>query len=72
MGLTKKLKCDCCGTETLAEIRENKLIIIDKRHGRKHMLVLTIEEILTAMEDLAGEDGLTRLQRLTSLSMPER
>ena len=45
MSRSTKIKCDCCETETLAVVRDGKLIIIDKRHGRKHMVVLTLEEI---------------------------
>jgi hypothetical protein len=42
----QKVKCDCCGTETLAEIRDDKIIIMDKRHGRRHIAVLRIPELL--------------------------
>lgn len=45
-----KIKCDCCGNETLAEIKGNKLVIMDKRHGRRHIVVLTFTEILNIME----------------------
>ncbi len=44
-----KIKCDCCGTETLAEVKGDKLIIIDRRHGKKHVVVLTLVEILNMM-----------------------
>ncbi len=45
-----KIKCDCCGNETLAEIKGDKLVIMDKRHGRRHIVVLTFNEILNIME----------------------
>ena len=45
-----KVKCDCCGKETLAEIRDDKIIIIDRRHGRRHIAVLNIKEVLQIME----------------------
>jgi len=48
-----KIKCDCCGTETLAEIRGDKIIIMDKRHGRRHIAVLKIVEIMEIMQMLA-------------------
>jgi hypothetical protein len=48
----EKIKCDCCGNEMLAEIRENKIIIRDRRHGKNHMVVLTLEEILNKMKSL--------------------
>lgn len=44
-----RIKCDCCGTETLAQVRGNKLVIMDKRHGRKHIAVLSLSEILKLM-----------------------
>ncbi len=47
----QKIKCDCCGTETLAEIRENKLVIIDRRHGRRHIVVLTITDLMRLMHN---------------------
>jgi len=37
-----KIKCDCCGNETLAEIRDNKIIIMDKRHGRLQIAILKL------------------------------
>ncbi|MBI2869688.1 MAG: hypothetical protein HYX96_07680 [Chloroflexi bacterium] len=48
-----KIKCDCCGMETLAEIRGDKIVILDRRHGRKHIAVLSIREILDKMKPLA-------------------
>ena len=47
-----KVKCDCCGAETLAEIRGDKLVIMDRRHGRKHIVVLTLNEIMEKMKGL--------------------
>ena len=44
-----KVKCDCCGTETMAEIREDKIIIIDKRHGRRHIAVLRLTDLVKIM-----------------------
>ncbi len=52
MSQVTKIKCSCCGKETLAEIRDNKVIIIDKRHGRRHFVVLTLEEIVSIMQQL--------------------
>ena len=45
-----KVKCDCCGTETMAEIRDDKIIIIDRRHGRRHIAVLRITELQEVMQ----------------------
>ncbi len=49
----RKIKCDCCGTETLAEIRDDKLIIMDKRHGRRHIAVLKLSEVLEIMQKVS-------------------
>jgi len=37
--------CDCCGREKLAEIRDNKLVIMDRRHGKRHITVINIREL---------------------------
>ncbi|MFH1640244.1 MAG: hypothetical protein ABIB93_08080 [Chloroflexota bacterium] len=47
-----KIKCDCCGEETLAEIRGDKIVIMDRRHGRKHIAVLTLREIFNKMKQI--------------------
>ena len=44
--LTIKVKCDCHGTETLAEIRDGKVIIFDTRHGQKHYVILNLAEFV--------------------------
>lgn len=36
----KAIYCDDCGREKLAEIRNGKLIIMDRRHGKRHIAVL--------------------------------
>ncbi len=71
MGQAKKIKCDCCGKETLAEIRDNKVIIIDKRHGRRHLVVLTLEEIIAIMQSLATTDGVAIVELAGGLSPAE-
>lgn len=45
-----RIKCDCCGTETLAQVRGNKLVIMDKRHGKKHIAVLSLDELIALMK----------------------
>lgn len=45
-ALIKPLKCDCCRTETLALLDNDRLIITDHRHGEKHILVLPLDKIL--------------------------
>lgn len=37
--------CDCCGKEKLAEIKDGKLIIYDRRHGQRHFVVLSIQSL---------------------------
>lgn len=37
---SKAIYCDDCGREKLAEIRNGKLIIMDRRHGKRHIAVL--------------------------------
>jgi hypothetical protein len=54
-GQFQKIKCDCCGHETLAEIRGDKIVIIDKRHGKKHVAVITLVDILSKMKKLAKD-----------------
>ncbi len=53
MAPAEKIRCDCCGDETMAEIKDNKIVIIDRRHGKRHMVVLTLEEIIKKMNDAA-------------------
>ena len=62
-----KVTCDCCRKEVLAEIRENKLVIFDKRHGRRHLVVLTLEEIKAMMEETMFEKliGFSTIKSLT-------
>ena len=46
----QKIKCDCCGNETLAEIRDDKIVIIDKRHGRRHIAILKIADLMAILQ----------------------
>lgn len=39
------LFCDCCGREKLAEVRGDRLIIMDRRHGKKHIAVLPVADL---------------------------
>lgn len=41
-----KVKCDCCGVETLAKVSKDKLVIMNRRHGRKHIAVITLHELV--------------------------
>lgn len=46
------IKCDCCGRETLGQIKDDKLVIMDRRHGKKHIAIITLSEILGHMKGL--------------------
>ena len=37
--------CDDCGKEKMAELRDGKLIIIDRRHGRRHVAALPLSAL---------------------------
>ena len=43
--------CDCCGTMKMAIIRDGKLIITRRRHGKKHTAVIPFSD-LTPQGDL--------------------
>ena len=42
--------CDCCGTEKMAEIVGDNLIIKDRRHGVKHVAVIPISDLLDILK----------------------
>jgi len=52
-GSRYKIKCDCCGTETLAEVRNDKIVIMDRRHGRRHIAVLKLSDLMEIMQMLS-------------------
>ena len=37
--------CDDCGQEKMAEIRDGKLVIADRRHGRQHVAIVDVIKI---------------------------
>ena len=45
--------CDCCGTEKLAQVRGDTLIIKDRRHGRTHVAVIKIQDLLDKVPERA-------------------
>ena len=45
--------CDDCGKEKMAELRDGKLVIIDRRHGRRHVAALP----LSALARLAAKEA---------------
>ena len=52
-----RVRCDCCGTETLAYIHAGKLTISANRHGRNHTAVILLSEGLTIVKS----SGITKL-----------
>lgn len=42
--------CDCCGTEKLAQVVGDNLVIKDRRHGAKHVAVIPIVELLDILK----------------------
>lgn len=54
-----RVYCDCCGTEVLAKVHEGRLVIMAKRHGRRHLLILTkerVEELFNAERERADTE----------------
>jgi hypothetical protein len=45
--------CDCCGSEKMAEIRGESLVIKDRRHGEKHVVVIKINDLLDILVNRA-------------------
>ena len=42
----RALYCDCCGTEKMAVLHEDKLVITDRRHGQRHVIVIPIDSLV--------------------------
>ena len=40
--------CDDCGREKLAEVRDGKLVIADRRHGQRHVAVIPLTHLPSA------------------------
>ena len=43
--------CDCCGTEKLAQVVGDNLVIKDRRHGEKHVAVVPISALLDILKN---------------------
>jgi len=43
--------CDCCGTEKLAQVVGDNLVIKDRRHGSKHVAVIPISTLLDILQN---------------------
>ena len=42
--------CDCCGTEKLAQVVGDNLVIKDRRHGQKHVAIIKIADLLDILQ----------------------
>ena len=52
------VKCDGCGRETLAEVFPDRIVVVDRRHGDKHIAVIPrceLLKILGACSCVTGE-----------------
>ena len=43
--IKEQIFCDDCGQEKMAEIRDGKLVIVDRRHGRQHVAIIDVIKI---------------------------
>ena len=44
--------CDCCGTELMAKIVGDNLVIKDRRHGQQHMVIVSVSVPPESLERL--------------------
>lgn len=42
--------CDCCGTQKLAEIVGETVVIKDRRHGEKHLAVIPVQALIDKLK----------------------
>lgn len=42
MAEVHSVYCDDCGQEKMAEVRDGKIVIVDRRHGRRHVAVIPL------------------------------
>jgi len=42
--------CDCCGSEKLAQVVGDSLVIKDRRHGQKHVAIIKVQALLDIIE----------------------
>ena len=55
-----RVVCDCCKKETLAVLRKDSLMIMDRRHGKKHFVVITFNEMLDKVNSTGYDGGITK------------
>lgn len=56
--------CDCCGTETLAQIVGENLVIKDRRHGRRHVAIIPISALLDILESKGDNSYIDQAAKL--------
>ena len=49
--------CDDCGREKMAELRDGKLVIADRRHGRRHVAALPLSGLKRLAEKEENGNG---------------
>ncbi|NLE96286.1 MAG: hypothetical protein GX600_11530 [Dehalococcoidia bacterium] len=49
--------CDGCGREILAQVFEDRVVVMDKRHGGRHIAVIPRCELLKIMGACSGTPG---------------
>ena len=42
--------CDCCGTEKLAQVVGDNLVIKDRRHGTRHVAIIRLSDLLDILK----------------------
>lgn len=42
--------CDCCGSQKLAQVVGDSLVIKDRRHGQKHVAILKADDLLDILK----------------------
>ena len=45
MAEVRSVYCDDCGREKMAEVRDGKVVIVDRRHGRRHVAVIPLSRL---------------------------
>ena len=43
--------CDCCGSEKLAQVVGDNLVIKDRRHGTRHVAIIKVAELLDILQN---------------------
>lgn len=60
-GARFALRCDCCGTETVGEVVDGKLVIKARRHGKTHIFSEQLDRLLASVEKGTTSKGAIRV-----------